>query len=113
MTANQCGDMNLTNQINAGLNDVRKTLLEYAKADSAAMTDTNPHEANTRRNALQMRATYELNAIEDMISEFHEGRRVPWSDRREMVVAEFGELEMEELRTTIHDVQNLSFVNVL
>ena len=60
-------DMNLTNQINAGLNDVRTSLI----AENFA------------------RAEFEFHAIGWMIKQFHEGIKVPWSARKPAIEEEF------------------------
>ena len=73
-------EMNITNQINAGLNDVRKTLIALSerKPDSGTLCTE------------MARARYELNLIMTMITEHTQGiRSQPWSDRKFQVEEEF------------------------
>ena len=60
-------NMNIVNQINAGLNDVRKSLIagNFERAD------------------------FEYNAIKWMIRQHEDGLSVPWSDRRPSIEEEF------------------------
>lgn len=60
-------NMNIVNQINAGLNDVRKSLI----AENF------------------QRAEFEFHAIGWMIKQHKEGLSVPWSDRRPAIEEEF------------------------
>lgn len=72
-------DMNITNQINAGMNDVRASLITLSEA---------PRFGTDQADAI-MKATFQLNAIVDMIMEHNEGRSQPWSDRKYVVEEEF------------------------
>lgn len=60
-------NMNIVNQINAGLNDVRKSLIagNFERAD------------------------FEYSAIKWMIRQHEDGLSVPWSDRRPAIEEEF------------------------
>lgn len=72
-------EMNITNQINAGLNDVRKTLI--------ALSEREPDSGTV---FTLLRARYELNLIMTMITEHTQGiRSQPWSDRKYQVEEEF------------------------
>lgn len=69
--------MNLTNQINAGLNDVRKTLIDLSCLTGGS--------ADTEAN----RAKYELDLVIQMIEDHKQGNSIAWSDRRPQVDEEF------------------------
>lgn len=73
-------NMNITNQINAGLNGLRKGLIDYSLYDYPRKQD--------KRLA---KAMYILNEIANMIAEHKEGRSIPWSERKYKVLEEFGE----------------------
>lgn len=71
-------DMNITNQINAGLNDVRMTLI-----DLSCLTG-GPAENEINR------AKYELDLVIEMIEMHKRGNSISWSDRKPQVDEEFG-----------------------
>ena len=75
-------DMNITNQINAGLNDVRTTLVslsEFAKTP----------DLSDKFQACE-KARYQLELIMLMVNEHRAGiRSQPWSDRKYQVEEEF------------------------
>jgi len=71
--------MNIVNQINAGLNDVRSTLLEVNRI-GAVFPDVRP--------AIQ-KVHYELGEIIAMILDHSEGMSRPWSDRKHQIAEEF------------------------
>lgn len=72
-------DMNITNQINAGLNDVRKSLVALSE-----------HEPDSGVVITEMsRARYELETIFNMINEHRHGKSISWSDRRPQIEEEF------------------------
>lgn len=73
-------DMNIVNQINAGLNDVRATLIN----DVAGRID------NEDRYVGIAQVKYQLNLVITMILEHEDGiRSQPWSDRKHLVDEEF------------------------
>jgi hypothetical protein len=74
-------DMNITNQINAGLNDIRSTLIELSVW--AKTPDISDQLKNIRK------AKYQLDLIMDMIKDHRQGRSQPWSDRKCQVDEEF------------------------
>lgn len=69
--------MNIVNQINAALNDLRTTLVEMVDGDVQARI-TNEHKVK-----------YQLELAIDMIDDHHRGKKVPWSDRKYQVTEEF------------------------
>ena len=69
--------MNITNQINAGLNDIRATLVAMSDGDLAA------------RIRLEHKAKYQLELVVDMIDDNQAGKHIPWSDRKLQVEEEF------------------------
>lgn len=71
-------EMNITNQINAALNDMRSTLIDLS-------CTPNTNQAITLVN----KARYQMNLAMDMIMEHSEGRSQPWSDRKYQVDEEF------------------------
>ena len=70
-------DMNITNQIKAGLNDVRKSLINMLSF-TGGTADT---EAD--------RAKYELDLVIQMIEDHKHGNSIAWSDRKPQVDEEF------------------------
>lgn len=70
-------DMNITNQINAGLNDVRSTLINMLSFTGGS--------ADTEAD----RAKYELDLVIQMIEDHKQGNSIAWSDRRPQVEEEF------------------------
>lgn len=72
--------MNITNQLNAALNDVRSTLVDMATwAETPATT----------RVAQMDKARYQLELAMVMVWEHRAGTSVPWSDRKYQVDEEF------------------------
>mgnify|MGYP000903959184 CR=1 FL=1 len=73
-------NMNITNQINAALNDIRKTLIDlscYVPGSGELVTE-------------MAKARYQLNLTFDMILDHTHGRQSqPWSDRKHQVDEEF------------------------
>lgn len=81
MKSNQ-PDMNIENQINAGLNDVRKSMI--ALSDYAKTPDISDQHKVVRR------VSYEMAEILLMIKEHRfDGIHRPWSDRKHQVEEEF------------------------
>ena len=70
-------NMNIVNQINAGLNDVRSTLVAMTQSDVQGRI-TNEHKVK-----------YQLELIIDMIDDHQFGKNQPWSDRKYLVEEEF------------------------
>lgn len=71
-------DMNIVNQINAALNDVRATLIELTKlATPADLYD------------IEMKAHYQLNLAMTMIGDHQQGVSHSWSDLKHQVDEEF------------------------
>lgn len=73
--------MNITNQINAGLNDVRTTLVELS-------TWAKTPDISDQFKAMN-KARYELDLIISMIMDHRRGIHQPWSDRKHQVAEEF------------------------
>lgn len=71
-------NMNITNQINAGLNDVRKSLIDLS-CDSSAIGSMNSEAL----------AKHCLEEIIFMVRDFKEGKNQPWSDRKHAIDEEF------------------------
>lgn len=71
--------MNIVNQINAGLSDVRETLVALIP-NATGRVD---------RIILESKAKYQLELLFDMIYEHGEGKKIPWSDRKLQVEEEF------------------------
>lgn len=69
--------MNIVNQINAGLGDLRATLVAMTQGG----VDT--------RIVAEHKAKYQLELIVDMIDDHQAGRKIPWSDRKLQVEEEF------------------------
>jgi len=76
-------DMNITNQINAGLNDLWTTLIERA-------TWAKTPDISDQRRA-ENKALYQFDMILSMVRQHREGINQPWSDRRHQVDEEFSE----------------------
>lgn len=75
-------DMNIINQINAGLQDVRATLISLS--NFGATPDISD------RIVAASKVRYELDLILTMIKEHREdGISQPWSDRKHLVDEEF------------------------
>ena len=72
-------NMNITNQINAGLNDVRATLIDFSCF---------PNDGTDQKWCIE-KAKYQMDLIFEMIHEHKEGNSVPWSDRKYLVEEEF------------------------
>lgn len=72
-------NMNITNQINAGLNDVRASLIDLSCL---------PRHGTNQADAI-LKAKYQLDLIVDMIQEHKTGTHLAWSDRKYMVDEEF------------------------
>ncbi len=75
-------DMNIANQINAALNDVRTTLVELATwAKTPDISD---------RVQAEDKAHYQLQLAMTMIRDHRIGKAsIPWSDRKYIVEEEF------------------------
>lgn len=74
-------EMNITNQINAALNDIRATLIELATwAKTPDISD---------RMTAQQKAAYQLGLATQMVIEHRDGHSQPWSDRKHQVDEEF------------------------
>jgi hypothetical protein len=78
MRTNEPG-MNITNQINAALNDIRTTLIALSERDPESGTVCTE----------MARARYELNLAMTMVTEHSHGIHQPWSDRKYLVEEEF------------------------
>lgn len=75
-------DMNITNQINAALADVRSTLVELSKLPV-------PPEFLEVQN-LRNKARYQMHLAIDMVTDHcYQGFSQPWSDRKHQVMEEF------------------------
>lgn len=70
--------MNITNQINAALNDIRTTLIE--------LSATVPGD---ERLAACDKARYQLDLAMEMVRDHTRGRSISWSDRKPQVDEEF------------------------
>lgn len=73
-------NMNITNQINAGLNDVRATLIDFSCYP----------ESGVDQEWCNLKVKYQLDLIMEMIHDHQGGDSVPWSDRKHLVEEEFG-----------------------
>ena len=73
--------MNITNQINAALNDIRATLIELSKFPEV------PEYWEIQ--ATQNKARYQLYLAMEMINDHRKGISQPWSDRKHQVEEEF------------------------
>lgn len=72
-------EMDITNQINAALNDIRTTLIE--------LTKINPGHGD--RVTACNKARYELDLAMDMVLDHRRGKSRPWSERKHQVDEEF------------------------
>lgn len=74
-------EMNITNQINAALNDIRSTLIELATWEkSPDISD---------QIVLESKVRYQTDLAMTMIKEHRRGHSQPWSDRKYQVDEEF------------------------
>lgn len=74
-------DMNITNQINAALNDVRATMIELATwAKTPDFSDQLMAKNKIR---------YQTGLAMQMITDHRDGINQPWSDRKHQVDEEF------------------------
>lgn len=74
-------DMNITNQINAALNDIRSTMIELATwAKTPDISD---------RIRAQDKVRYQTDLAMIMIRDHRQGIDQPWSDRKYQVEEEF------------------------
>jgi hypothetical protein len=75
-------DMNIVNQINAALNDVRATLVELSEL---------PIDRGHRDDMVVAlaKARYQIDLAMTMILEHQAGKSISWSDRKPLVEEEF------------------------
>lgn len=74
-------DMNIVNQINAALNDVRATMVELATwARTPDISDQIVGQDKVR---------YQIHLALTMVSEHRDGKSISWSDRKPQVEEEF------------------------
>lgn len=71
-------EMNIVNQINAALNDVRASLVELSRVYDVDAAIT-----------VMTKARYQLDLTIDMVMEHGNGKSIAWSDRKPQVEEEF------------------------
>lgn len=74
-------EMNIVNQINAALNDVRTTMVELA---TWAKTPDISEQITARSKIV-----YQVGLALEMIDDHREGKSIAWSDRKPLVEEEF------------------------